>query len=226
MLGAAACRLGHGCSELVNRYVEVSLRVRSGMATNTESVDLVGDEAATNLARAALFAALVGAFAYVSFPFPVSPAPVTLQVLGVFLAGIFLGPRWGAAAMALYVFTGAVGVPVFAQGNAGLGYLRGPTGGYLLSFPIAAAVIGLGVHRSTRVTDLRQIGLPWYAFGLAGGIATMYVLGGLWLSLVLEISIPKALVTGGLVFLPGDIAKAIAAILAGRSGVVTGPGQA
>jgi len=65
------------------------------MATSTESVDLVGDEAATNLARAALFAALVGAFAYVTFPNPVSPVSVTLQVLGVFLAGIYLGPVWG-----------------------------------------------------------------------------------------------------------------------------------
>jgi len=196
------------------------------VSTDYDDVDLVADRTVHQLAYAAAMAALTAALAYVAVPYPLSPAPITLQVLGVFLAGIFLGPRWGAAAMALYVFTGAVGVPVFAQGNAGLGYLRGPTGGYLLSFPIAAAVIGLGVHRSTRVTDLRQIGLPWYAFGLAGGIATMYVLGGLWLSLVLEISIPKALVTGGLVFLPGDIAKAIAAILAGRSGVVTGPGQA
>ncbi len=195
------------------------------MSTDYDDVDLVADRTVHQLAYAAAMAALTAALAYVAVPYPLSPAPITLQVLGVFLAGIFLGPRWGAAAMALYVFTGAVGVPVFAQGNAGLGYLRGPTGGYLLSFPIAAAVIGLGVHRSTRVTDPQQVELPWYAFGLAGGIATMYVLGGLWLSLVLEISIPKALVTGGLVFLPGDIAKAVAAILAGRSGVITGAVQ-
>jgi len=192
------------------------------VSTDYDDVDLVADRTVRQLAYAAAMAALTAALAYVAVPYPLSPAPITLQVLGVFLAGIVLGPRWGAAAMALYVFTGAVGVPVFAQGSAGLGYLRGPTGGYLLSFPIAAAVIGFGIHRGTRVTDPQQVGLPWYALGLAGGIATMYVLGGLWLSLVLEISIQKALVTGGLVFLPGDIAKAIAAILAGRSRVITG----
>ncbi|MFC6726546.1 biotin transporter BioY, partial [Halobium palmae] len=92
------------------------------MATSTDSVELVGDEATRNLARAALFAALMGAFAYVSFPNPLSPGiPVTLQVLGVFLAGIFLGPVWGGFAMVLYLLAGTLGLPVFSGGSAGVG---------------------------------------------------------------------------------------------------------
>ena len=71
------------------------------MSAENRETELVDDEIVRNLARAALFAALLGAFAYVSFPNPVSPAPVTLQVLGVFLAGVFLGPGGGAAACGL-----------------------------------------------------------------------------------------------------------------------------
>ena len=64
--------------------------------TSTTDVDLVGSEMTLNIARVALFAALMGAFAYVSFPNPLTPTvPVTLQVLGVFLAAIYLGPRVG-----------------------------------------------------------------------------------------------------------------------------------
>ncbi len=195
------------------------------MSTDYDDVELVADRTVRQLAYSAAMAALTAALAYTAVPYPLSPAPITLQVLGVFLAGIFLGPRWGAASMALYVFAGAIGVPVFAQGSAGLGYIRGPTGGYLLSFPIAAAIIGLGVHQGRAVTDPQTAGIGGYVVGLVGGVAVMYVLGGLWLSVVLEISITKALVTGGLVFLPGDAAKAVAAVLAGRSGIVTGPTQ-
>ena len=70
--------------------------------------DLVGDETTLNIARAALFAALMGAFAYVAFPYPLSPAPVTLQVLVVFLTGLFLGPLVGAGALVLYLAAGAL----------------------------------------------------------------------------------------------------------------------
>ena len=74
---------------------------------------------------------------------PFSPVPFTLQVPAVVLSGLLLGPRYGALAQAIYLLVGAVGVPVFAEFKGGLGVLLGPTGGYLLSYPIAAAVAGL-----------------------------------------------------------------------------------
>jgi len=67
---------------------------------------------------------------------------VTLQVLGVFLAGIYLGPVWGAASLVLYLAAGAVGAPVFQGGSAGVGQLVGQSAGYLWSYPVAAAAIG------------------------------------------------------------------------------------
>src|SRR5215204_6140633 len=98
------------------------------------------------MTRAALMAAVTAVAAQIAIPLPFSPVPFTLQVLGVILSGLLLGPRYGALAQAIYLLIGAVGVPVFAQFRGGLGVLLGPTGGYLLSYPIAAAVAGLATN--------------------------------------------------------------------------------
>ncbi|MFC7185823.1 biotin transporter BioY [Halorubrum yunnanense] len=191
------------------------------MATNTESVELVGDEAATNLARAALFAALVGAFAYVSFPFPLSPAPVTLQVLGVFLAGIYLGPVWGGAALAFYLLAGALGAPVFANGSAGVGVLVGSTAGYLWSYPIAAALVGAVVHRGTDLRDLDAVGVGTLVGATAAGVVVIYAFGVVGLAVVLpELTLAEAFVTGAAVFLPAEAAKVAAAVGVVRSDAI------
>ncbi len=105
--------------------------------------------APTDLARVAVFAALVAAMALTP-PVPLGPVPLTLQTLGVALTGLCLGPWRGFAAMALYVAVGAAGLPVFSGGAAGLGILIGPTGGYLLSFPLAAMVGGLVARWAVR----------------------------------------------------------------------------
>jgi len=189
------------------------------MATNTESVDLVGDEAATNLARAALFAALVGAFAYVSFPFPVSPA-VTLQVLGVFLAGIFLGPVWGGAALVLYLAAGALGAPVFSGGAAGFGELVGSTAGYLWSYPIAAALVGAIVHRGAGLRDLDAVSAPVLVGAMAAGTVAVYAMGVVGLYLTLNLTLAEAFVQGAVVFLPAEGAKMAAAVGIVRSDAI------
>ncbi len=190
------------------------------METRTDSVDLVGDEAATNLARAALFAALVGAFAYVSFPFPLSPAPVTLQVLGVFLAGVFLGPVWGGAALVLYLLAGALGAPVFSGGSAGLGELLGPTAGYLWSYPIAAAVVGAVVHRGATLRAVDTIGVPTLVAGMAAGVVVVYTLGVLGMTVVLGLTLGEAFLQGAAVFLPAEAAKVAVAVGIVRSDAI------
>lgn len=105
--------------------------------------------APSDLARIAVFAALVAALALTP-PVPFGPIPLTLQTLGVALTGLCLGPWRGFAAMALYVAVGAAGLPVFSGGAAGLGILIGPTGGYLLSFPLAALVGGFVARWAVR----------------------------------------------------------------------------
>lgn len=182
------------------------------MSTRTDSVELVGDQAAVNIARAALFAALVGAFAYVSFPNPLSPAPVTLQVLGVFLAGIFLGPVWGAGALVLYLTAGVVGAPVFQGGASGLGALVSPTGGYLLSYPFAAALVGAVVHGGASLREPAETGAGRLVLAMVAGTVVVYALGiaGLWLSLPLTLT--EATVAGAAAFLPAEALKMAAAV--------------
>ncbi|MDL5362980.1 biotin transporter BioY [Halalkalicoccus sp. NIPERK01] len=190
------------------------------MSTETESVDLVDDATVKNVARAALLAALTGAFAYVSFPYPLSPAPVTLQVLGVFLAGILLGPVWGGAAMALYLVAGAVGAPVFAGGEAGLGSLVGPTAGYLWSYPLAAAAVGALVHGRS-VGPLGTVGLPRLVGAMAVGVCVIYAVGVAGLMAVLGLSLSNAVLTGAVVFLPAEALKMAAAVGIVRSDRLT-----
>ncbi|ACM56100.1 biotin transporter BioY [Halorubrum lacusprofundi] len=190
------------------------------MATSTESVDLVGDEAATNLARAALFAALVGAFAYVTFPNPVSPVSVTLQVLGVFLAGIYLGPVWGAASIVLYLAAGALGAPVFQGGSAGVGQLVGQSAGYLWSYPLAAAAVGAVVHRGVTPRDLDTVGLPTLVGAMVLGTVVIYALGVAGLAFVLSLGPIEAVTVGAVAFLPAEALKIAAAVGIVRSDAV------
>jgi biotin transport system substrate-specific component len=188
-------------------------------STATE-VDLVGDETTLNIARAALFAALMGAFAYVAFPYPLSPAPVTLQVLGVFLAGLFLGPFWGAAAMVLYLLAGALGAPVFSGGSAGLGALLGPTGGYLFSYPVAALAVGAIAHGGFKLRSLAEASVPRLVAGMAVGVVAIYGIGVPFMWWNLDMTVRTAVISGAVVFVPAEAAKMAAAIGIVRSDAI------
>ncbi len=190
--------------------------------TTTSEVQLVGDETTLNIARAALFAALVGAFAYVSFPFPGTPVPVTLQVLGVFLAGILLGPVWGGAALVLYLAAGAIGAPVFSGGTAGVAILLGgePTFGYLWSYPIAAALIGLVVHGGLEVRDPSAVGLPRLVGAMVAGTAVIYALGTVGFVFVTGVGVVEALLATVAPFVVPEILKMAAAVAVVRSDAI------
>ncbi|WP_411965117.1 biotin transporter BioY [Haloferax sp. YSMS24] len=189
------------------------------MATEHESVELVGDELVGNVARAALFAALMGAGAYVSFPNPISPIPVTLQVLVVFLAGIFLGPVWGGASMLLYLIAGATGAPVFAGGSAGVGALVGPTAGYLWSYPIAAAVVGAIVHGGVELGDYR-VGTVRLVGAMVVGTAVIYALGVIGFAYVQNVGLVAAFWTAAAAFIPAEAFKIAAAVGIVRSDAI------
>jgi biotin transport system substrate-specific component len=183
------------------------------MATTTDSVDLVGEEVVWNLLRASLFAALMGAFAFVSFPNPLNPAiPVTLQVLGVFLAGIYLGPAWAGFSMLLYLLAGVLGAPVFSGASAGLGVLFGPTGGYLLSYPFAAAVVGAVVHGLSGLDRPATVPVARLVGAMVAGTLVIYTFGILQYWQVSEATLTGAVVGAALVFVPVEAIKIAAAV--------------
>ncbi|MFP8955500.1 biotin transporter BioY [Natrialbaceae archaeon A-CW3] len=188
------------------------------MATSTTSVDLVDGDVVRSFARAAVLAALISATAYVSIPIPLSPVPFTLQVLFVFLAGLALGPVWGTVSMLLYFTAGAVGLPVFANGAGGLGVIAGPTGGYLISYPFAAFVIGLFVHRGTTLRDPATVPLPTLIVSVVAGLVLIYGVGVPWLAWIQQIELAEAVVIGMAYYVPFDLVKLAAAIAIVRSG--------
>jgi biotin transport system substrate-specific component len=180
--------------------------------SESESVELVGEEVISNIVRAALFATLTGAFAYVSIPNPLSPVPVSLQVLGVFLAGAFLGPLWGGLSMGLYLLSGAVGAPVFAGGSAGIGPLFGYTAGYLWSYPIAATVIGLIVHGRETLRSPDSVGTIRLVLAMTLGTGLIYSLGTVGFALVQNVGLAEAFFLSAIAFIPFEIIKIAAAI--------------
>lgn len=188
---------------------------------STADVELVDGRTALSVAQAAIFAALMGAFAYVAIPYPLSPTPITLQVLGVFLAGLLLGPLWGGAAMVLYLLAGTLGAPVFAHGTAGLGVLLGPTGGYLFSYPLAAAVVGGLVHRDAVVVEpLEAVSVARMVTAMVAGVVVVYGLGVPFMWWNLDVTLTTAIVTGAVVFVPAEVAKIVAAIGLVRSDAI------
>jgi biotin transport system substrate-specific component len=162
-----------------------------------------------NLATASLVAAVMAAAGWVSIPIP-GAVPVTLQTFGVVLAALLLAPEWAAVSMAIYVFLGAIGVPVFAGGQAGLGVVFGPTGGYITGFILAAYVGALVRTRLTR-SGSKQLIADVAAAIVA--IAAVYLVGWAQLALVLGLSPLKAFGIGVAPFLVPDAVKAGVAIL-------------
>jgi biotin transport system substrate-specific component len=131
-----------------------------------------------NVVAVALAAILVSAAAQVVVPLPLTPIPFTLQPLAVLVVGGVLGARRGTAALALYLAMGLVGLPVFAAGGSGIARLMGPTGGYLLAFPVAAFVTGaLGGARPGLVRALFACAVGMVVIHV-GGTAQLAALGG------------------------------------------------
>ncbi len=191
-----------------------------------QRVNLVDGETVVGIAGAALMAALTGVLAYLALPYPWSPAPITLQILGVFLVGLFLGAKWGGLSMVLYLLAGAVGAPVFATGSAGIGHLFGQHAGYLFSFPIAVVAIGLLAYGHTGMGDPSSVDVVRLVGSLVAGAAIIYALGIVGLMVVLELSLAEAVFGGAVVFFPGEAAKMAAAIAIAQSGhVVDWPPQ-
>ena len=156
-------------------------------------------------AAVVLGTALVALAAQVAIPLPGTPVPVTLQPLAVLVVGGLLGPRLGAASLVLYLMLGAAGLPVFTPiGLPGVARLIGPTGGYLLAYPLAAAAVGRLSGDGTRFARLLVAVLAGLAVIHLGGLAQLALLTG---------SLSGAARLGTLPFLLSDIGKVAIAVL-------------
>lgn len=155
----------------------------------------------------ALFTALACAVSPISIPLP-GGVPVTLQQVAVMLAGLILGPKLGALSMLVYLLLGAAGLPVFAGLTGGLAKIVGPTGGFLVAYPILAAICGgiyfkFGRHETGAKKYLVMAG------GMLLGNIVLYIFGLGWFMYILGRSLPEAMTLCMIPFIPGDCLKMV-----------------
>ena len=157
---------------------------------------------------ASLLAALMAAGAYLAIP--IGPVPIVLQNMFVFLAGLLLGGRWGLASVAVYLLTGALGLPVFAGGMGGIGRIIGPTGGYLIGYLPAVFIVGY-------ISEKAAARIGYDVLAMVCGTIVLYACGVTWLKILTGMTWTKTLAAGMYPFLIGDAIKIAAAALIARA---------
>ena len=178
---------------------EISYRQSSARVLHTPRV------AGNTVIAVVLATALVAICAHIAVPLGFTPVPVTMQTFAVLLLGLLFGPGPAFACLALYLMEGAAGLPVFSpHGPGGLAQLLGPTGGYLLSYPFAAAL----------ASWLYRLGKPGFpAAAAASGLASLLILtvGAGWLGMISHAPLSVVFFQSIAPFLPGDAVKVLAA---------------
>ncbi|HEX5332694.1 MAG TPA: biotin transporter BioY [Cellulomonas sp.] len=176
------------------------------------AVPVARSSAATDVALVATFAAFIAVCAILpAIPVPGSAVPITLQTFGVMLAGLVLGARRGALAALLYLAVGAAGLPVFSGGAGGVGVFAGLSAGYLLAFPLAAALAG---YLATRAGGLRPSVryVALFASATAASLLLIHPIGIAVMGWRGGLSVSEALVAGSR-YIPGDLIKNLLAAL-------------
>ncbi|MDN3904590.1 biotin transporter BioY [Arthrobacter sp. YD2] len=178
----------------------------------------------TDLSLIAVFAALTAVFSILPGIPLGAGVPLTLQTLAVMLTGMILGPGRGAAAVGLFLLAGLAGLPVFSGFRGGLGVLAAPSAGYLLSFPVAAFVVGV-----LSAVVLRRISRARYVWLFAAAITTSFLvvhpagITGLMVNAHLDFS---AALAADMAFWPGDVLKNLLAAAVAVSVFKAFPGMA
>ncbi len=155
------------------------------------------------------FSALTAVGAQIEIPH--QPVPYTMQTLFVLLSGALLGKRNGALSQLLYLFIGAVGLPVFSGFGFGVARLLGPTGGYLLSFPVAAFTVGYLISMNKHRVYPPSFWRAWSLLSMVIGLFIVFSLGTLQLNFVYFHNWSDAFRNGFLIFSWWDIVKLTAA---------------
>ena len=163
---------------------------------------------ATDAAWVIAFSLVAAACAQISFHVPFVPVPITGQTFAVLLSGAVLGWRRGFLSQVMYLAEGAAGLPVFADGAGSASHLAGPSGGYLLCFPLAAALVGYAVEQGMARSTWKLLG------ALVSADVLILLAGSTWLHLLFRVPFAQAWLLG---FYPFLIADAVKLALVGRT---------
>jgi biotin transport system substrate-specific component len=163
------------------------------------------------LVYSALFAALSSAGAFISIPLPFSPVPIVMQNFFAVLAGLVLGPLWGALSAALFLLAGALGAPVFSGGAGGIVVFARPSGGFLAGYLLGAFLSGL-IAGSPKPPGFKKGKKGCIPLAAAAGFLIIYIPGLIRLNSVLGRGWALTLAGGFFPFIPGDLVKAVLAV--------------
>lgn len=166
------------------------------------------------LTLTAVMAAVICVLGPISMAIPISPVPISLASMAVYLAVTVLGMKLGTLSCLIYLLLGLVGLPVFAGGSAGAAKLFGPTGGYLIGYLFLALIAGAFVGR---YTENKWKSIAFAALGMVLGTMVLYALGTAWLAYSAGMDFQAALWAGVIPFIPGDLVKMVIAVLLGSA---------
>ncbi|WP_051027123.1 biotin transporter BioY [Nocardia higoensis] len=165
-----------------------------------------------DMAQIAVFAALIAALGLPgAITVGFSGVPITLQTLGVLLAGAVLGARKGTAAVLVFLALTIIGLPLLSGGRTGLTALAGPSAGYLIGWIPAALVIG---WLTERILPKYPV-VPAFLINALGGIVVVYAFGTAGLLLRTDLGVLEAITSNG-AFIPGDLAKVVVATVVAK----------
>ena len=162
-----------------------------------------------SLTMTGVMTAVIVIMAQISIPMPLG-VPMTMQTFAITLAAIVLGSKKSAAASLIYILLGAVGIPVFSNFTGGLQSLVGPTGGFIISFPIMAYIIGLGA-------EYRSKSKGYFVCFLILGTVVNYIIGMAMFCILMKSTPYVAFTACVLPFIPTAIIKAVLASMLGLS---------
>ena len=159
-----------------------------------------------DLCMIGLWTAVIVIMAQITIPMPMG-VPMTMQTFAITLAAIVLGSKKGAIATGIYVLLGAIGLPVFAGLSGGFSYIVGPTGGFIISFPMMAYIIGLGVEKKKNKAMFISM--------IIIGTIVNYIVGVMMFCGITGNSVVVGLTACVLPFIPTAIIKAVVATVMG-----------
>lgn len=156
---------------------------------------------AKTITISAVFTAITIIFAQLVIP--LSHVPVSMSIIAVFLAGALLEKKYAVLVQLIYIALGVIGVPVFSNFSGGLGKLIGPTGGYILAYPIMAYVIAWILEKNQKKTFI------CYILSMLAALFICYTIGTIWLAFVTKMGLYKAIFTGVIQFIAIDFIKVL-----------------
>jgi len=166
----------------------------------------------------AIFAAMTAILSQIAVPLPFTPMPISFGLVAVYITGIMLKPKHAVFTQLCYLALGAVGLPVYSNFHGGIAALFGPTGGYLMAYPIMAWIVSASLNsRISRQFEKRQSKIWLFVkAGVAMLVAhiILYSLGTLWFGITAGVTLGAALALTVIPFIPLDVVKIVFCIVA------------